>query len=45
VLRKQVKRVFIGTLCLRHVGREALLEGDGWTVVPWETIGVDGPVA
>ncbi len=34
VLRKQVKGIFIGTLCIRHVGREALLEREGWTVVP-----------
>ena len=40
VLRKQVKGVFIGTLCIRHVGREALLERDGWTVVPLEDIRV-----
>jgi len=45
VLRKQVRGVFIGTLCIRHSGREALLEQQGWTVVPIEAIGVDGPVA
>ena len=44
VLRKQVKGIFIGTLCIRHVGREALLAGEGWTVVPVEAIGVGGPV-
>ena len=44
VLRKQVKGVFIGTLCIRHVGREALLARDGWTVVPIEAIGVEGAV-
>jgi len=45
VLRKQVRGVFIGTLCIRHVGREALLESGGWAVVPIEAIGVDRPVA
>ena len=45
VLRKQVKGVFIGTLCIRHVGREALLERDGWTVVRLKDIGLSGPVA
>ena len=41
VLRKQVRGVFIGTLCIRHTGREALLEGDGWTTVRLEEIGVE----
>ena len=45
VLRKQVKGVFIGTLCIRHTGREALLEERGWSVVPIEAIGVESPVA
>jgi hypothetical protein len=40
LLRKQVKGVFIGTMCIRHVGREALLESDGWEAVALESIGV-----
>ena len=44
VLRKQVRGVFIGTLCIRHAGREALLEEEGWTVVAIEAIGVETPV-
>jgi len=43
VLRKQLRGVFIGTMCIRHVGREALLESKGWSVVPIEEIGVDSP--
>jgi hypothetical protein len=42
VLRKQVRGVFIGTLCIRHTGREALLQRDGWTTVPLEDIGLSG---
>ncbi len=45
VLRKQLRGVFIGTLCIRHTGREALLHEQGWTTVGIEAIGVDGPVA
>jgi len=45
VLRKQVRGVFIGTLCIRHTGRQALLEEQGWTSVPIEAIGVEGPGA
>jgi len=41
VLRKQVRGVFIGTLCVRHTGRQASLEEDGWEEVPIEQIGVD----
>ena len=44
VLRKQVKGVFIGTLCIRHTGRQNLLEEQGWAYVPIEAIGVQGPV-
>lgn len=40
VLRKQAKGVFIGTMCIRHTGRKALLERDGWTTVRLEDIGV-----
>ena len=40
VLRKQERGVFIGTLCIRHVGRQASLEAAGWEEVPVEGIGV-----
>jgi hypothetical protein len=43
VLRKQERGVFIGTLCLRHTGRQASLETAGWAEVPIEQIGVAGP--
>jgi len=41
VMVKRERGVFIGTLCFRHVGRQNLLEADGWTEVPWDVIGVD----
>jgi len=40
VMRKKVRGVFIGTLCIRHTGREASLEADGWEEVPVDRIGV-----
>jgi len=40
VLRKRVRGVFIGTLTVRHVGRQASLEEQGWEEVPMETIGI-----
>ena len=40
VLRKRERGVFIGTLCLRHTGREASLEKQGWEQIPVERIGV-----
>jgi hypothetical protein len=40
VLRKRERGVFIGTLCIRHTGRQASLERDGWEEVPVERIGV-----
>jgi hypothetical protein len=40
VLRKQERGVFIGTLCIRHTGRQASLEEAGWAEVPVEQIGV-----
>ena len=40
VLRKREKGVFIGTLCIRHVGRQASLEAAGWKEVPVEEIGI-----
>ncbi len=39
VLRKRERGVFIGTLCFRHTGRQAFLEGRGWEEVPVERIG------
>ena len=40
VLRKRERGVFIGTLCIRHTGRQAFLEGRGWEEVPVPEIGV-----
>jgi hypothetical protein len=40
VLRKQERGVFIGTLCIRHTGRQASLEEQGWQEVPIDAIGV-----
>jgi hypothetical protein len=40
VLRKRERGVFIGTLCIRHTGRQALLEGQGWEEIPVESVGV-----
>ena len=40
VLRKQMRGVFIGMLCIRHTGRQASLEEDGWREVPVDEIGV-----
>ncbi len=40
VLRKRERGVFIGTLCIRHTGRQASLEAGGWSEVPIEEIGV-----
>ena len=34
VLRKRERGVFIGTLCIRHTGRQASLESRGWQEVP-----------
>ena len=39
VMRKQLRGVFIGTLCIRHTGRQASLEAAGWREVPIERIG------
>jgi len=38
VLRRRERGVFIGTLCIRHVGRQASLEEAGWEEVPVEEI-------
>jgi hypothetical protein len=40
VLRKRERGVFIGTLCIRHTGRQTLLEERGWEEVPPGQIGV-----
>jgi hypothetical protein len=40
VLRKRERGVFIGTLSLRHTGRQASLEERGWEEVPVAEIGV-----
>lgn len=39
VLRKEERGVFIGTLCVRHTGRQASLEQTGWHEVPVPEIG------
>jgi hypothetical protein len=39
VLRRQVKGVYIGTLCFRHGPRQASLEDAGWQEVPIDQIG------
>jgi len=39
VLRKQERGVFIGTLCIRHTGRQASLEEAGCREVPIAEIG------
>jgi hypothetical protein len=40
VLTKRERGVFIGTLSIRHTGRQASLEEAGWREVPIEEIGV-----
>jgi hypothetical protein len=43
VMRKQTRGIFIGALCIRHTGRQASLEEQGWTEVPIAEIGVESP--
>lgn len=43
VLRKAERGVFIGTLCVRHTGRQASLERAGWEEVPVGEIGAALP--
>ena len=43
VMRKRTRGIFIGTLCIRHTGRQASLEADGWREVPVDEIGVGQP--
>jgi hypothetical protein len=45
LLRKPVKGIFIGTMCIRHTGRQTLLEEQGWEEVPIAEIGVGGDQA
>ena len=40
VMRKRTRGIFIGTLCIRHTGRQASLEEEGWTEVPFTEIRV-----
>ncbi len=40
VMRKRTRGIFIGTLCIRHTGRQASLEASGWEEVPIPQIGV-----
>jgi hypothetical protein len=41
VLRKRERGVFIGTLCIRHTGRQASLEARGWEEVAVDEIGIN----
>ena len=41
VMRKRMRGVFIGMLCIRHTERQASLEAQGWEEVPVKAIGVD----
>jgi hypothetical protein len=41
VLVRQERGVFIGTLCIRHTGRQNLLEERGWREVPVAQIGLE----
>jgi len=41
VLRKRERGIYIGTLCIRHTGRQASLEERGWEEVPVAEIGVE----
>jgi len=43
VMRKQVKDVFIGTLCIRHSDHHASLLGEGWAEVEVGEIKDFGP--
>ena len=41
VMRKRLRGVFIGMLCIRHTDRHASLAEDGWDEVPVPDIGID----
>lgn len=45
VMRKRIRGVFIGMLCIRHTSRQASLEAAEWEEVPVERIGPDEPGA
>ena len=45
VMRKRTRGIFIGTLCIRHTGRQASLTSQGWEQVPIEEIGLDEAVS
>ena len=40
VMRKRTRGIFIGTLCIRHTGRQASLEAEGWGEIAVPDIGV-----
>jgi len=40
VMRKKIRGVFIGMLCIRHLDRQASLESQGWVEIPIEAIRV-----
>lgn len=40
VMRKRMRGVFIGMLCIRHTDRQASLEEQGWEEIPVPDIGV-----
>jgi hypothetical protein len=40
LMRKRERGVFIGALVFRHTGRQASMEGRGWTEVEVQAIGV-----
>jgi hypothetical protein len=42
VMRKRTRGIFIGMLCIRHTGRQASLEEQGWEEVPIEGIRATG---
>jgi hypothetical protein len=39
ILRKRERGIFIGTLCLRHTGRQEVLESAGWEEIPINQVG------
>jgi hypothetical protein len=41
VMRKKMRGVFIGMLCIRHLDRQASLESQGWVEVPVDAIRVE----
>jgi hypothetical protein len=41
VLRKRERGIYIGTLCIRHTGRQASLERSGWEEMPVDAIGLE----